>query len=80
MVKLDDYTLLQNWLAYNKKLAQLVNEQKLQKEKMIAEHTRVSNLKAVWENDGKICGGTVSTKPQGVRVLDLKAVWNKEFK
>ena len=80
MVQLDEYTLLQNWIAYNKKLAKLVQEQQEKENKKLAENTRVSNLKAVWENDGKICRGAVSTKPQGVRVLDLKAVWNREFK
>lgn len=78
MVKTDDFTIVSNWLEYNRKLAGIVKEQQEQERKKANENVRVADLKAVWDSDQKR-RGTVLTEPQGVRVLDLKAVWDKEF-
>ena len=79
MVKTDEYTLVQNWLKMNGRMAKLVKEQQEQESRKLGDGVRIADLKAVWDNDQKRMG-TDSTKPQGVRVADLKAVWNKEFK
>lgn len=45
----DDMKILQNWLAMNQRMANMINEQEKARQLESKDNVRVANLKAVWD-------------------------------